>query len=226
MSEPLPGSFLAALRPVERGFYQRDTRTVARELLGKLLLRRLPDGEVAVRLTEVEAYLGVTDAAAHTYRGRRTPRVASMWGDGGHLYVYFTYGMHHCANVVTGAAGIPEAVLLRGAIAVAGRDLAVRGRGRDTGPALLDGPARLCQGLVVDRHLDGADLTGGGAVVVLDDGLRLPDAAVRRLPRVGVAYAGEAAAWPLRFLADLGAPWPVGAAGPPGGVAHRAAAAP
>ncbi|MEP0773587.1 MAG: DNA-3-methyladenine glycosylase, partial [Acidobacteriota bacterium] len=92
-------------------FYQRPTVEVARDLLGSLLVRRLKEGLVAVRLTEVEAYLGEGDPAAHTYRGRRTARNASMWEEGGRLYVYFTYGLHHCANVVTGRAGEGEAVL-------------------------------------------------------------------------------------------------------------------
>lgn len=189
--------------PLERRFYQRPTTTVvARALLGKLLLRRLPEGLVAVRLTEVEAYLGVGDAAAHTFGGRRTPRNETMWGEAGHLYVYFTYGMHHCANVTTHAPGRPEAVLLRGGIALAGVAIA-RVRRRHTGAHLLDGPAKLCEGLGIDRALDGADVTSGGEVWLADDGFAVPRARIRALPRVGVAYAGAAAAWPLRFLVEL-----------------------
>ena len=203
MATPLSGPGLAELEPLGAGFYQRPTRVVARDLLGKLLLRRLPEGAVAVRITEVEAYLGVRDPAAHTYGGRRTPRNDTMWGEGGRLYVYFTYGMHFCANVVTRATGVPEAVLLRGAVAVAGGSvIAVHRAGG------LDGPAKLCQGLAIDRSLDGADLTNGGEVWLAADAFVCRPAWVRRLPRVGVAYAGEASAWPLRFLIDLAAPVP------------------
>ncbi len=204
MATPLSGPELAELEPLGARFYQRPTRVVASDLLGKLLLRRLPEGTVAVRSTEVEAYLGVRDPAAHTYGGRRTPRNETMWGEGGRLYVYFTYGMHFCANVVTRAAGVPEAVLLRGAVAVAGGSVIAAYRAGG-----LDGPAKLCQGLAIDRTLDGADLTDGGEVWLAADSFACRPAWVRRRPRVGVAYAGEASAWPLRLLIDLAAPAPV-----------------
>jgi len=103
---PLPGSF-----------YRKDTAEIARALLGCRLTRRLPDGSSrSLILVETEAYLGVKDRAAHTWNGRRTPRVEPMWGPGGHAYVYFVYGMHFCMNVVTQNEGVPEAVLLRGGI--------------------------------------------------------------------------------------------------------------
>ncbi len=171
-----------------RRFYQRDTVTVARELVGKLLVRRLPAGTVVVRLVDVEAYLGVGDPACHTFGGRRTRRTEVMWGEAGRLYVYFVYGMHHCANVVTRKAGVPEAVLLRGAVPVAGG-----------AEGVLLGPARLTRALAIDGTLNGADLTTGAEVFLADDGWALPPQAVQALPRVGVQYAGEAAAWPLRF---------------------------
>lgn len=206
MSKPLSRRALLRLAPLERRFYQRDTTEVARALLGTLLLRELPEGLVAVRLVEVEAYLGVGDRACHTFAGRRTPRTEVMWGEAGRLYVYFTYGMHHCANVVTRDAGVPEAALLRGAVPVFGREAVVARRHGREGRALLDGPGRLCQGLGLDRADNGADLTSRGGVWLADDGLRLPDRWVRRGPRVGVASAGEAAAWPLRFRVELDAP--------------------
>ena len=194
------------LTPLERAFYQRDTRVVARDLLGKLLVRGGDGAPAIARIVEVEAYLGVGDPACHTFGGRRTSRVEAMWGEAGHLYVYFTYGMHHCANVVTRAAGVPEAVLLRGAVAVHGAPAMLARRHGRGGPGMLLGPARLCEGLAIDRSLNGADLVTGAAVWIADDGLRCPQRAVRALPRVGVAYAGEAASWPLRFAVDLAAP--------------------
>jgi len=188
-------------------FYQRPTVEVARDLLGSLLVRRLKEGLVAVRLTEVEAYLGEGDPAAHTYRGRRTARNASMWEEGGRLYVYFTYGLHHCANVVTGRAGEGEAVLLRGGVVVSGHELV---RARRGGREDLRGPAKLCQGLEIDRSLDGAPLTPAAGIWVARDGAEVRPEQVAALPRVGVAYAGEAAGWPLRFLLR---PAPGGGAG-------------
>ncbi len=202
MGKPLSRRALETLAPLGRGFYQRPTRTVAHDLLGKILVRRLPEGLVAVRLIEVEAYLGVGDPAAHTSGGRRTARNEVMWGEGGVLYVYFTYGMHHCCNVVTRRPGRPEAVLLRAALPVLGEPLIVARRSGRGGRQLLDGPARLCQGLGIDRALNGTDLTSGDAIWLASDGVSCREAWVRRLPRVGVAYAGEAAQWPLRFLLD------------------------
>jgi len=126
-----------------------------------------------------------------------------MWGQGGHLYVYFTYGMHHCCNVVTLGAGRPEAVLLRAGLPVFGEPLIAARRGGRGGRQLLDGPARLCQGLAIDRNANGTDLTAGDAIWLASDAVSCRAAWVRRRPRVGVAYAGDAARWPLRFLLDL-----------------------
>ncbi len=188
--------------PIERGFYQRDTRRVARELLGKLVVRTTHDGTVVLRLTEVEAYLGVEDPAAHTFGGRRTDRVRTMWGEAGHAYVYLVYGLHHCLNVVTGGEGIPHAVLVRGGVVVTGRELVGRRRGARVAPrAWTDGPGKIGQALALSLADDGLDLCRRRSGLWLaDDGLRFPDAAVRCTPRVGIDYAGAAAAWPLRFV--------------------------
>lgn len=206
MHKPLSRRAIARLKPLGRAFYQRSTTDVARALLGKVLVRELPEGLVAVRLFEVEAYLGIGDAAAHTFGGRRTPRNEVMWGEGGHLYVYFIYGMHHCANVVTRRADEPEAVLLRGAVPLCGHEiLAARRRGR-AGRNMLDGPAKLCQALGLERTDNGADLTRASDVWLADDGFRAALGWLREGPRIGVGYAGEAAARPLRFVVDLALP--------------------
>ncbi|MGV8040902.1 MAG: DNA-3-methyladenine glycosylase [Thermoanaerobaculaceae bacterium] len=186
-----------------------------------MLVRRLPEGLVAVRLCEVEAYLGVSDPACHTFGGRRTPRTEVMWGEAGRLYVYFTYGLHFCANVVTRLPGEPEAVLLRGGVVLAGAGPVERRRGRRDRLGWLDGPARLCQGLGLGRTENGADLTSGAEVWVADDGTRVPPGSVLRGARVGVAYAGEAAGWPLRLRVEPDAPAGAGARGEGGG-AERA----
>lgn len=185
--------------PIRRAFYERPTEEVARDLLGKILLRSDGEGTVAVRLTEVEAYLGIDDPACHTFRGRRTARNEVMWGRAGHLYVYFTYGMHFCANIVTRGAGVPEAVLLRGGEVIEGEDLAVARRGGKR-KGLLDGPAKLCQGLALTREQNGVDVASkGGGVWLVDADAHAPAASIVTGPRVGVEYAGAAARWPLRF---------------------------
>jgi DNA-3-methyladenine glycosylase len=189
--------------PLERGFYERDPLEVAPELLGKLLVRRQGRVVRAGRIVEVEAYRGGGDAASHAYRGE-TRRNATMFGPGGLLYVYFTYGMHYCANVTCWPAGTAGAVLLRALAPEAGEAemRAARGgtavRARD----LCSGPGRLCAALGIDRRLDGADLVAGDrGVQVVDDGHEVPAAGVAVSERVGLSErVGEAAAWPWRFF--------------------------
>ena len=174
---------------------------MARELLGKLLVREHSDGVVVLRLTEVEAYLGIDDPACHTFRGRRTPRTETMWGEAGYAYVYLVYGLHSCLNVVTVGAGRPEAVLIRAGVVESGADLVRARRGPRVGEsALTDGPGKLCQALAITRDDDGVDLCAPDAALrICDDGLEVRGNQVQRSPRVGVDYAGEAAMWPLRL---------------------------
>jgi DNA-3-methyladenine glycosylase len=171
----------------------------ARRLLGCRLEADTPDGPVAVRLVEVEAYRGADDPASHCYRGR-TPRNAVMWGPAGHLYTYFVYGMHFCANVVCLTDGVAGAVLLR-----AGEVLSDPGVARVRRPTarkdadLARGPARLASLLGLDRTANGLDLTCGGSPVRLYPGPPVPAADVRTGPRVGVAAARTR---PWRFWVD------------------------
>jgi DNA-3-methyladenine glycosylase len=205
MTEPIPdlltADALAETTVLPRGFYQRPTAVVARELLGKILVRRTGDDVAAVRLTEVEAYLGVDDPACHTFGGKRTPRTETMWGDAGFAYVYLIYGIHHCLNVVTVGEGSPEAVLVRGGSAVVGGSIIRRRRGAGVPRRhLLDGPGKLCQALALTRLENGLDFCDPtGCLTIRSDGRVIPDGEIARLPRVGVDYAGEAAAWPLRL---------------------------
>ena len=188
-----------------RDFYKRTTEVVARDLLGKLLVRTHPEGVTALRLTEVEAYLGIDDPACHTYRGRRTPRTETMWGDAGHAYVYLVYGLHNCLNVVTAGMERPEAVLIRAGVVEEGKQLVRARRGPKVGEAsLTDGPGKLCQALAITRGDDGVDLCApDSALQICDGGVEIPEERVRRLPRVGVDYAGEAASWPLRLVTSF-----------------------
>jgi len=175
---------------------------VARDLLGKIVVRESAGRVVAVRLTEVEAYLGIEDRACHTYGGRRTPRTETMWGEAGRAYIYLIYGIHHCLNVVTVGEGTPEAVLIRGAEPIAGLDEIRRRRGsRVSCGNLLNGPGKLCQAMDLTRQENGLDLCESTGILSLrTDGRTIPEGQVERLPRVGVDYAAEAAAWPLRLL--------------------------
>jgi DNA-3-methyladenine glycosylase len=173
-------------RALPREFYDRPVLDVARDLLGAVLVH----DEVAVRLSEVEAYAGGHDPASHGFRGR-TARNAVMFGPGGHAYVYFTYGMHFCVNVVCGPEGAPSAVLLRAGEVVDGIDVARARRGAASDRDLARGPARLTKALAVDRRLDGADFTDRRSPLRLHAGTPVADDAVRRGPRVGVSAAPD-----------------------------------
>jgi DNA-3-methyladenine glycosylase len=170
-----------------RDFFRQDTASVARAILGAWFARKHQGRWYGARLVETEAYLGAEDAAAHSWQGRRTPRVEPMYQDGGHLYVFLVYGMHSCANVVTGLAGVAEAVLLRAA------------EGPEGAPTkLLSGPGRLCAALGITAGSSGIDLLAKGNLRLFQgNGGRVEIGTSRR---IGVDYAGEAASWPLRFF--------------------------
>jgi DNA-3-methyladenine glycosylase len=170
-----------------RTFLARDALEVAPELLGKLLVR--DDGR-SLRIVEVEAYLGEADPASHAFRGP-TPRNATMFGPAGHVYVYFTYGMHWCANVVCGDDGEAAAVLLRAGAPVDGVDRMEVARGGRRGTDLASGPAKLCQALGIDRTLDGTDLVARrSALTLVDDGVAPPRRPARST-RVGIREGRE-----------------------------------
>jgi DNA-3-methyladenine glycosylase len=155
-------------RPVPRRFFAADAPVVAPALLNKLLVV----GDCVGRIVEVEAYTA-DDPASHSFRGR-TARNAVMFGPPGHLYVYFTYGMHHCANVVTGAVGDGQAVLVRAVAPLAGLGVMRARRGAVRDVELANGPAKLCRAFGLDRGWDGTALGRGGSAYIAVDGLAPP----------------------------------------------------
>ncbi|MDP8930179.1 MAG: DNA-3-methyladenine glycosylase [Actinomycetota bacterium] len=183
-------------RRPSRAFFTRASPQVAPDLLGKLLVRDEGDGAATVaRLVETEAYQQ-NDPASHSYRGR-TERNAVMFGRAGHLYVYFTYGMHYCMNVSCDQEGVGSAVLLRAAVIVEGRDRVRERRGQRPDRDLLRGPGRLSAGLDVDRSFDGLDLLDSASPLRFeDDGWGADPAAVVAGPRVGIRTAADK---PWRF---------------------------
>jgi DNA-3-methyladenine glycosylase len=167
-------------------FFDRDTVAVARDLLGKVLVREVEGRLLWGRLVEVEAYLGPDDLAAHSSGGRRSPRNEVMYGAPGHAYVYFTYGMHHCLNFVTQPEGIPQAVLVRAL---------------EPGPGVgrCGGPGLVCRALNIDRNLNGIALVPP-ALYVVDD--QMPERPIYETPRIGIGDQGDWTLRPLRFCFD------------------------
>lgn len=160
-------------RRLPRSFFARPSPEVGPDLLGRILVRRLSDGRLlSARIVETEAYQE-DDPASHSYRGR-TNRTEVMFGPPGHLYVYFTYGMHHCMNVVTGSDGEGSAVLLRAAEPLEGVEEMARRRGTDHPRALCSGPGRLCQALGIARQENGLDLMRGQELWLLEGSPVLP----------------------------------------------------
>ncbi|MCU1353952.1 MAG: DNA-3-methyladenine glycosylase [Acidimicrobiales bacterium] len=186
------GSVRRRGRRLARSFYRRDALEVAPELLNKVLVHGAREG----RIVEVEAYRGALDAASHAHRGP-TPRNRTMFGPPGRLYVYFTYGMHWCANVVCHEPGDASAVLVRALAPLRGLDEMGAARPAVRRPVdLANGPAKLCQALGIDGSFDGADLvTAAEGISLLDDGVPPPDVPIAG-PRVGIRAAADL---PWRF---------------------------
>jgi DNA-3-methyladenine glycosylase len=188
-----------------RSFYDRDTRTVARELLGMCMVRVLVDGQrLSGIIVEAEAYRP-DDPASHSFRGK-TERTAPMFMRPGRAYVYFTYGMHYCFNVVTEPEGVAAAVLIRALQPQEGID--VMRANRAAGKFLRDvdlcrGPGRLCQALQIDRAFSGYDMQQRGSALFIERGPAIPNPQVRTSPRIGVSgsVVAKSIAWRW-FVAD------------------------
>jgi DNA-3-methyladenine glycosylase len=179
-----------------RSFYEQTTVDVAKQLLGKYLVRRHPAGAAIGRIVETEAYVGPQDLACHASRGR-TARTEVMFGPAGHAYVYFIYGFYYMLNLVTEAEGYPAAVLIRAVEPVAGIDLMKKRRRLEKLRDLASGPGKLCQAFAVDRSLNRADLTGD--LLYVED-RREPMPKFRSTSRIGVDYAGRWKHKPFRFV--------------------------
>ena len=183
---------------LDRKFYKCDTLQVARPLLGKKLVRQINGLELAGMIVETEAYCGKADSACHAHRGM-TPRNAVMFGEPGHAYVYFTYGMHYMLNLVTEAEGRPCAVLVRAILPLDGI-LEMKARRKRKGAELTNGPAKLCQALSIDKSLNGWDLTCGKELWV-EDYKKIPTKSILATHRIGIDYARkEDKDAPWRFL--------------------------
>lgn len=196
------GGRRAATLPV--GFFRQDAVTVARGLLGALLVSEVRGSRTAGRIVEVEAYLGADDPASHAWKFRRHAGNGALFGPPGRWYVYRSYGLHWCTNLVAGPPGHGAAVLLRAVEPLEGIVSMRRRRGVDAERLLCAGPGRLCQALGITLSLDGRPMHR--SVVRVERGAQLSEDAILATPRIGISRAAD---WPLRFV-ERGSPWASG----------------
>lgn len=196
------------MKILTREFYDRDTLTVAKDLLGCLLVREYEGERLVGRITETEAYIGRCDKACHAYGYKRTPRTETLFARPGTAYLYLIYGMYTCLNFVTERSGEPAAVLIRGVEAVEGAQAMARlrfGKGLNELTAyqrknFLNGPGKVCKGMALDRKLNGHDLLTPPLYVLPREGTV---GEIHCGPRIGVDYAQEARDFPWRFWTDM-----------------------
>lgn len=195
------------MKKLDREFYNRDSVIVAKELLGKLLVHEMDGHRVSARIVEAEAYMGITDKAAHSYGGKRTPRVEVMYGGPGYSYIFTIYGMHRCFNIVTREEGNPQAVLIRAVQPAEGIEWMAHERyGKTFGEltrsqkkGLTNGPGKLCTSLSIGSSFNGVDLCGN-EIYVEEDGEQ--DISIVSTTRIGVDHAEEAKDYPWRFYIE------------------------
>jgi DNA-3-methyladenine glycosylase len=189
------------LRPLVRAFFARPALEVARDLLGCILVHDTPEGRVAGRVVECEAYNGSTDPGSHGYRGQ-TPRNAPMFEEPGRWYVYFTYGNHWCMNAVTGRKGEASAVLLRAVEPIEGVELMRARRGMVKDRDIARGPGRLTQSFGVSKDQNRLDTTK--SPLLLCAGERYPEEAIASTPRIGLGTTQDGRLWRFHVA---GSPW-------------------
>ena len=183
---------------IERKFYMRDAVTVGKDILGKIIVKKTADGRMmSGRITEVEAYMGITDKASHSYGGRRTKRTEVMYKEGGYSYVFLIYGMYECFNVTVGREEDPQAVLIRGVEPLENKNFMWEKRKVKKEKDISNGPGKLTKALGITREDNGADLTAGENIWLEDDGYKVKD--IVETTRIGIDYAEEDALKPWRF---------------------------
>ena len=184
-------------------YKQENVKALAKDLLGKFLFTHLEGQTTGGMITETEAYAGTKDKASHAYNGRRTARTEIMYAEGGVSYVYFTYGMHHLFNVVTGKKEVPHAVLIRALFPLVGMETMMQRTGKSTsGYHLTNGPAKMTKALAITKQQNGLPLDGD-TLWLENHGIVVDDAHILTTSRIGVDYADEDAKLPYRFVLDF-----------------------
>jgi len=189
-----------------RSFFNRSTLTVAKDLLGKFIIRKYRGRKIAGIITETEAYIGPHDRASHSFGGKITKRNLAEYMDGGHIYIYLVYGMHWQFNISTRGKGIPECVLIRAAVPVSfkeSRKSAIQSSQLyelDKNKGVADGPGKLCRYFKLDKSFYGEDVCASRRIWFEDRGIKIPVKRIKKGPRIGIDYAGEIwAKKPWRF---------------------------
>lgn len=194
------------MKKLDRDFYQRDTLKVSRELLGKYIVHIVNGEELTAKITEVEAYIGPEDKAAHSYKNRKTERNTVMFGEAGFAYVYFIYGMYYCMNVVTRGPDMPEAVLIRKVEPIKELEsMALKRFGKGFNElnktqlrSLTNGPGKLCMALDIDKNCNGKDLCGDELYILEDE--KSEKFTIGLGKRINIDYAEEARDYLWRFF--------------------------
>ena len=184
------------MKPLSQSFFMKKTSRVAEDLLGCYLVRTIRGKKLVGRIIETEAYLGMNDPCCHSFKGLRTRRTQTMYLPGGHSYIYFTYGMYYCFNVVTGGIKEPEAVLIRAIQPVQGLSEMKKNRNREQLTELCSGPGKLCQALNITKSLNAADLSREGKIYIAKGRKLNP---IELDSRVGLPWHEDSAYWFLRF---------------------------
>lgn len=184
---------------LDRAFYLRtDPVEIAKELLGKYLVRNLDEGTTIGKIVEVEAYMGTKDAAAHSYKGIITERIRVMFGEGGHAYVYMIYGMYYCFNIVTNGPNVPYAILVRALEPIEGIELMQKRINKEKINQLCNGPGKLCKAMAINKSDNGIDLCGNE--IYITEGERIEEENIIATPRINIDYSGPAKDYLWRFI--------------------------
>ena len=183
---------------IERKFYMRDAVTVAKDILGKIIVKKDDKGKIfSGRITEVEAYMGIFDKASHSYGGKRTKRTEVMYKEGGYSYIFLIYGMYECFNIVVEAEENPQAVLVRGVEPLENKNLMQEKRKVKREKDISNGPGKLTKALGITREDNGVDLVNDKNIWIEDDGYKVKE--IVETTRIGIDYAEEDALKPWRF---------------------------
>lgn len=187
------------MKKIQRDFYMQDAVNTAKNLIGKILVRKTKEGITKGIIVETEAYMGETDKAAHSYKAPRSQRTYIQYNEGGYAYIYLIYGMHYCMNIVTNVKDVPHAVLIRALEPVEGIEIMKKRRNTSDIKNLCNGPGKLCKAMAINQKCYGMDLCGDELYLEYSD-KKIDEKDITATPRINIDYAEEAKNFPWRFI--------------------------